>query len=101
MELVLSFKDAVVLRPEYTISLERFEDQIWVHAEIRKWSASIKKRLRQDWDYVFGLYGGPMYALNYPHGCKKHQKFMISMGFEFFESIEVGSGERYVYWRSS
>lgn len=99
MEPVLSFKASVIEKPEYTVYFERFEGRVWMHCDIRKWSHHIKKRLRQDWDYVFRLYGGPMYAINQPHGCKKHQKFMISMGFEFLEEIDTKAGIRYVFWR--
>ena len=96
----LSYKASVVEKPEYTGYFERFEGLVWMHCDIRKWSPSIAKRLKQDWDYVFQLYNTPVYALNEPHGCKRHQKFMKSMGFEFFGTIEAGDEIRYVYRRA-
>jgi len=96
----LSSKESVIDKPEYTVYVERYQGRVWMHCDIKKWSHNIKKRLKQDWDYVFRLYKTPVYALNEPHGDTKHHKFMVSMGFSLFGPIETREGMRYVYWRS-
>lgn len=96
--MALSCKVSVIDKPEYRVYFERYQGLIWIHCDIIKWSTGIAKRLRKDWDYVFNLYNSPIYALNEPHGCKRHKKFMEMMGFRYFGTVEADV-VRYVYRR--
>jgi hypothetical protein len=95
----LSCKESVIDKPEYTVYFERYQGRVWMHCDVREWSLAVMKRLRQDWDYLFSLYGHTFYALNEPEGCEKRHKFMVAMGFEIVSPIEIVGGMGCIYRR--
>lgn len=95
-----SHKTPVCVRPEYTIFYQCIEGQlIWVHMDVRQWSAEIFKRMRQDCDTLQSLIGQRVYTMNEPQGCKKHQKFLKLMGWEYHTNLEMGGADRLIYRR--
>jgi hypothetical protein len=89
-----SFKTPVVEREHYTIYIEQ-QTVTFMHCDVRKWTASIRKQMQADWNNFFMNHKAHCLAANEPHGCKKHQKFLKQMGFEFLGHIEG----RLLYWR--
>lgn len=95
----MTYKVPVCVRPEYSIFLQNIEGSTWAHCDVRKWSASIARRLTQDADTIFSLHGGPMFAMNEPVGCKKHQKFLRLMGFQFLKMLPGLDGQQIPIFR--
>lgn len=89
----------VCKRKDYVIRFENVSDLTFVHIEVNKWSSTVRRYLSKDWNALFSLHGGPIYALNEPHNDLKHQKFMRLFGFEFSQSIFTQDGERFVFAR--
>jgi hypothetical protein len=95
----MAYKSPVCVRDEYTIYLQDIEGTCWVHCDVRRWSAVVCRRLRSDWDALFGLLGRPAFALNEPTGDEKHQRFMRLMGFEFFRTLPAKDGGECIVFR--
>lgn len=98
----MSFKVPVCQRPEYTIFLQDIDGTTWAHCDVRRWSPSVAKRLVLDGDAVFWLHGGPLFAVNEPHGDAKHQRFLRLMGFGFFKELPaLDGGTRLIFIRGN
>lgn len=82
----------VCRRHDYTIYFEFIDDCMFVHCDVYRWSHAVAKNMKTDIHVLGGMYGGALYAVNEPTGCKKHQKFMRSMGFEFAMEIKFSDG---------
>lgn len=95
----MSYKCPVANRDGYTIYVQDINGETWVHCDVRKWSRAVAKSLRHDTDVLYEMHGGPAYALNEPAGCKKHQKFLRMMGFEFFKEVPSNAGAQYIFKR--
>lgn len=80
-------KVPIINRPDYTVFIEHNE-HTFMHCDIRRWTPEVRKALRKDWDAFFEMHGGPLYAVNEPAGCLKHQKFMRQMGFEHLATVD-------------
>jgi hypothetical protein len=53
--------------------------------------------MQADFDALRLMQGGPLYALNEPAGCKKHQKFMRSMGLRWDATYECDDATHHVF----
>jgi hypothetical protein len=95
----MSYKVPVARRADYTIYVQDINGETWVHCDVKNWGCSVAKNLRRDTDVLYGMHGGPVYALNEPAGCKKHQKFLAMMGFEFFKELPSKIGTQYIFKR--
>jgi hypothetical protein len=92
----------VVRRADYTISLEQ-DHETFVHVTIWRWSAQVARALRTDWDALFALHGGPIFATTErPHGGSfaKWRKFVVLMGFTFYATASVDGVRHSVYRRA-
>lgn len=96
----------MVRRAGYRIGLEQHLDVTWAHCRILgAWSVATCRALRRDWDALFALHGGPIFAVSHtPHGDdpEKFGRFCELMGFEFDGAVTCTDGvERpiYVRWR--
>lgn len=58
-----SNKVPVVLRDEYTMYLELFDNLLWFHADVHKWTVEIKKRFESDLRDLERLVGIALVAL--------------------------------------
>ena len=56
-------KVPVCIRPEYTMYLELFDNYLWFHIDVRKWSGEIKKKCTTDFAQVQQLVSVPLFAL--------------------------------------
>ena len=95
----MSYKVPVVQRDDYTIYFQDIDGSTWVHCDVRNWSPAVARSLKRDADTVYGLHGGPVFALNEPAGCMKHRKFLGLMGFKFLKECESNSGPQYIFKR--
>jgi hypothetical protein len=90
----------VIIKPEYVVSFERYNELTWIHCHVNKWSPAIRRNLSQDFESLVHLHDDPIYAIH-EIGDTKHEKFLALFQFQFLQSI-VGSDnvERHVYLRS-
>lgn len=56
-------KVPVVLRDDYIMYLELFDNHLWLHTDIAKWTADVKKRYIKDLSRLEDLVGVPIMAL--------------------------------------
>lgn len=56
-------KVPVCLREDYTVFLEYFDNLLWIHVDIRKWSIGVKKGCLRDISLIEDLIAKPIYAL--------------------------------------
>ena len=56
-------KVPVCIREDYTMYLEFFDNVLWFHTDVRKWSAKVKRKFDEDFGLVKNLIGKPIYAL--------------------------------------
>lgn len=90
-------KVPVCVRANYTIFLERCFGRTWLHCDVRRWSAATKREMAKDFAVIRQMQGEPLYALNDPPGCKKHQKFMRSMGMRLDKIYECDDSTHHVF----
>lgn len=79
-------KVPVINRDDYTVCLELFENRLWFHTDIRRWTAETKKRYQTDLSCLESLVGFPMFAL-IRQDDKKLQKFARTFGWH--EKAEI------------
>lgn len=58
-----SNKIPVVLRDEYTMYLELFDNLLWFHTDVHKWTVKVKKRFEKDLMDLERLVGVSLVAL--------------------------------------
>jgi len=79
-------KVPVINRDDYTVSLELFENRLWFHTDIKRWTAETKKRYQADLKSLESLVGFPMFAL-IRQDDEKLKKF--AMSFDWHRKAEV------------
>lgn len=93
-------KIPVVNRPDYKFYLEEFQGLPFLHIDVYKWSPTIFKRLKKDWNTLTELHGGPIFC------CKEietpsYLKFIAALGFKLFsEQISLKGNIVYIYYWS-
>jgi hypothetical protein len=95
----------VVVRADYTLSLERHEGNLWGHAEVRRWTPAIARALRRDVDALITEHG-PILATPTPDRASgaaydKFRRFMAFIGFQFHMTKTIDGVRRSIYarWR--
>lgn len=92
----------VCKRPDYAIYYEQVGEDTWCHMDVRRWTPAISKSAKRDIETLVELFGGgKLFALNYPHGDSKQQKFFKWSGFGFLGRVVGKEGERFVYARQT
>ena len=66
--------------PFYTLYLESYNNNSFIHCDCLKWSKSIKESLRQDIDMFMKIHRKPVYAIH-EIADSKHLKFLHILGF--------------------
>ena len=56
-------KVPICIRKDYTVYLEFFDNLLWLHVDIRQWSARVKKDCQKDFASIQDLIGKPIVAL--------------------------------------
>jgi hypothetical protein len=91
-------KIPIVNREEYILYLEFFSNLYWLHTDVFKWSASIKKKYIRDLDILQYLLNAPLYGLV---DNEKLGKFGETLGFKFIKPLLGKDGNTYkIYTRS-
>lgn len=93
-------KTPVVIRKDYIMYLELFDNLLWFHTDVYKWTSAVKKRFLDDMKTLVGLIGMPLLAL-IEASNKKLMKFAELIGMKEDQELIAGNGEKaFIYcWR--
>jgi len=56
-------KVPVCIRKDYIVYLELFDNLLWIHVDIKRWSAKVKRDGQRDFVLIQSLIGKPIAAL--------------------------------------
>ena len=91
-------KIPIVLSEHYIIYIEWFNNLVFIHTDVFKWTAEIKKHYIRDLNQLQSLLNLPMYGLV---DNDKLGKFGESIGFKFVKTVIGDDGNTYqIYSRS-
>lgn len=83
-------KTPVVIRDEYVMYLELFDNLLWFYTDVFKWTSSVNRRFLQDMRTLVGLIGMPLLSL-IEVANKKLTKFAEVIGMSREQTITTGS----------
>jgi len=91
-------KIPIVLRDNYTIYIEWFNNLVFIHTDVFKWTVEVKKNYIRDLNLLQSLLNLPLYGLV---DNDKLGKFGESIGFKFVKTVIGDDGNTYqIYLRS-
>ena len=93
-------KTPVVFRKDYVMYLEFFDNFLWFHTDVRKWSKTVKTKYVEDLNLLQHLTNIPLLALVEKQDTKL-AKFGKTIGFKFKQPF-LGQDNRmyHIYSRS-
>lgn len=95
--LTVQSKVPVVIRGDYVMYLEFFDNYLWFHIDIFKWSASVKKSCSRDLSKLKELTSVPLMAL-ITEDNKKLKKFAECFKWHQKGQIMLNNGSKgYIY----
>lgn len=83
---MINMKTPVVLRNDYIMYLELYDDLLWFHTDVRKWTTEVKHRYLGDLGKLLDLVNMPLLAFIRKDN-KKLAKFAKTIGFSEKETI--------------
>ncbi len=92
-------KTPVVIRKDYVIYLELFDNLLWFHTDVFKWSAEIKKRYRLDLAKLEDLVDMPLLAV-VDVTNNKLTKFAQSFGWVVKGQMVLNNGNKALIYAS-
>ncbi len=92
-------KTPVVIRKDYVIYLELFDNLLWFHTDVFKWSAEIKKRYRLDLAKLEDLVNMPLLAV-VDVTNNKLTKFAKSFGWVVKGQMVLNNGNKALIYAS-
>lgn len=92
-------KTPVVIRDNYAMYLELYDNYLWFHTDINKWTSKIKQEFIKDLNTLQSLLPQPILAL-VAEDNKKLAKFGASLGWIKGNKVMVqdGSTAHIFYW---
>lgn len=92
-------KVPVVLRQDYTMSLELFEGMLWFHSDVLKWTPEVKQKYLTDLNLLQHLVSVPLVALVAETNTKL-AKFGEVTGWKKFDKVVFNEVKYDIYSRS-
>ncbi len=92
-------KVPVVLREDYTMSLELFESMLWFHSDVYKWTPEVKTKYLEDLNLLQYLVNIPLVALVAETNTKL-AKFGEVTGWKKFDKVVFNNVKYDIYSRS-
>jgi len=86
-------KVPVVIRGEYVMYLEFFDNHLWFHTDILKWTADVKKRYIEDLSKLEDLVSVPLMAL-IKEDNQKLAKFAKTFNWQSKGQIMLNDGSK-------
>jgi hypothetical protein len=98
--LVTLVKVPVVIREDYTMLLELYDNFLWFHTDVRKWTPKVKTKYLEDLNLLQHLVSVPLVALIAETNTKL-EKFAKTIGFNFKQDF-IGQDKQmyHIYSRS-
>jgi hypothetical protein len=97
VEPIKSVKTPVVIRPEYVMYLEFWNNYLWFHTDVFKWTSKIKQRFIEDLNTLQTLLPSPLVAL-VTEDNRKLIKFCDVSGWKRDSMIMLNNGSKaYTY----
>lgn len=99
MGLALSkrIKKPIIVRDDYVIYLEYFEEALWFHTDITRWTSKIKKQFLKDLKVIMTSVSLPVKAL-VTEDNKKLAKFGRVTNWEIEKQVVLNNGNTaYIY----
>lgn len=81
----------IIVRPDYRVAYEQWDDVTFVHVTVHRWSAGIARQFRADIDAAHRLLGRPVYVLRLPE-APLQPKFLALHGFVPCGSARAADG---------
>ena len=96
----MSLKVPVVIREDYTMLLELYNDLIWFHTDVRKWTPAVKTKYLEDLNLLQHLVSVPLVAFIEKTNTKL-VKFARNIGFQYQQPL-IGQDKKmyHIYSRS-
>lgn len=79
-------KTPVVLRTNYIMYLELYDDLLWFHTDVKKWSVEVKRNFKSDLYRLLDLVGMPLIAFVQKDNTKL-AKFGKTLGWTEKETV--------------
>jgi len=92
-------KVPVVLREDYTMSLELFESMLWFHSDVYRWTPVVKQKYLEDLNLLQHLVNIPLVALVAETNTKL-AKFGEVTGWKKFDKAVFNNMKYDIYSRS-
>jgi hypothetical protein len=86
-------KVPVVIRDNYVMYLEFYENLIWFHTDVKKWNSKVKKQFLEDLNLLQYLVNVPLMAYVEDSNTKL-AKFAQLINFEKDTNIMLENGEK-------
>lgn len=90
-------KTPVVCRDDYIMYLEYFNDLLWFHTDVKKWTPKVKVKFLEDLNLLQYLVNVPLLAF-VEKDNKKLTKFGKALGWEIHQEVKLDNGtEAYIF----
>ena len=90
-------KVPVVIRDDYIMYLEWFDNKHWFHTDVFKWAPAVKVKYLEDLNLLFAVVKHPFYAFATKENTKL-VKFGKSLGWTFLKDIKLkNNNDAYIY----
>jgi hypothetical protein len=77
----------VIIKPEYTVSFERYQGLTFIHCDVRKWNKTSRGNLLSDFGLLRAIHTEPIFAFH-DIGDGKHKKFLETYGFKYLRTFQ-------------
>lgn len=75
-------KTPVINTDDYTVYLEYFSNNTFIHCDCYRWTKTVKKQLKADFDKLVDIHGKPIFAIHELNDSK-HLRFLDMMDFKY------------------
>lgn len=85
-------KTPVITSDDYIVYLEYSFNMTFIHCDCNRWSKTIKKQLKADFDALVAIHRKPIFAIHELND-NKHLKFIDMMDFKYHSDFIGADGQ--------
>lgn len=75
-------KTPVINTDDYTVYLENYSNNTFIHCDCYRWTKTVKQQLKTDFDKLVDIHGKPIFAIHELNDSK-HLRFLDMMDFKY------------------